>query len=71
MVGAGAVVSRDVPAFAIGVPARVHRLRFAPEVVAALQRIAWWNWSHERLPEALTDIRGLSAEEFCARYDTA
>lgn len=71
VVGAGAVVSRDVPPFAvaIGVPARIHRLRFAPETVASLQRIAWWNWSHAALREALGDIRGLSAEEFCARYD--
>lgn len=70
-VGAGAVVSRDVPPFAIaiGSPARVHRHRFPPETVAALQRIAWWDWPHDRLGEALGDFRHLSAEEFCARHD--
>jgi hypothetical protein len=55
-IGAGAVVSKDVPPFAIvvGVPGRVLRYRFAPEIIAALERIARWNWPHERrrsLPE--------------------
>lgn len=45
IVGAGAVVSRDVPHFAVvaGNPARVVRMRFAPEVIALLQRLAWWH----------------------------
>ena len=70
-VGAGAIVTRDVPAFAIaiGSPARVHRYRFLPETIAALQRIAWWDWPHDRLGVALTDFRHLNAEEFCARHD--
>ena len=70
-IGAGAVVSHDVPAFAIavGVPARVLRYRFAPEIVDALQRIAWWDWPHARLGEALADFRAMSAEAFCRKYD--
>ena len=70
-VGAGAVVSRDVPPFAIavGVPARVLRFRFAPEVVEALQRIAWWHWPRARLAAALADFRALDAEAFCRKYD--
>jgi phosphonate metabolism protein (transferase hexapeptide repeat family) len=42
-VGAGAVVTKDLPPFAVavGVPVRVLRFRFAPQIVAALQRIAW------------------------------
>ncbi|MBV9538194.1 MAG: chloramphenicol acetyltransferase [Acidisphaera sp.] len=70
-IGAGAVVTHDVPAFAIvvGVPAKVLRFRFAPEVVLALERIAWWDWTHEQLRTRMPDFRRLSAEEFCARYD--
>jgi phosphonate metabolism protein (transferase hexapeptide repeat family) len=70
-IGAGAVVTKDVPAFAIvvGVPGRVLRARFAPEVVASLLRIAWWDWPDERLSEALQDFRALGAETFCAKYD--
>ena len=70
-IGAGAVVSRDVPDFAIvvGVPGRVLRHRFPPEIIAALQRVAWWNWPHERLSGAMQDFRHLSAEAFCAKHD--
>ena len=72
-IGAGAVVTKDVPEFAIvvGVPGRVLRHRFPPEIIAALKRIAWWDWPHERLGEALEDFRHLGAEEFCARHDQA
>jgi hypothetical protein len=70
-IGAGAVVSRDVPAFAVavGIPARVVRLRFTPEIVAALERIAWWDWPHDRLGAALADFRSLTAEDFCLKYN--
>jgi phosphonate metabolism protein (transferase hexapeptide repeat family) len=72
-IGAGAVVSKDVPPFAIvvGVPGRVLRYRFAPEIIAALERIAWWNWPHERLGEGLQDFRRMSADAFCRKYDPA
>jgi phosphonate metabolism protein (transferase hexapeptide repeat family) len=72
-IGAGAVVTKDVPdyAIAVGNPARVIRYRFEPEIQAALKRIAWWDWPREALRERLADFRGLSAEEFCRRYDPA
>lgn len=72
-IGAGAVVSKEVPPFAIvvGVPGRVLRLRFPPEIIAALERIAWWDWPHRRLGEAIADFRGMGAEAFCRKYDPA
>ena len=71
VVGAGAVVTKDVPDFAIvvGVPAKLLRFRFAPEIVEALERIAWWHWTHEQLRVRLQDFRSLHAEAFCAKYD--
>ena len=70
-VGAGAVVTRDVPDFAVvvGNPARVLRLRFPEPIVAALHRIAWWDWPHARIGTAMQDFRTLGAAEFCARHD--
>lgn len=72
-IGAGAVVSHDVPPFAIavGVPAKLLRFRFPPEIVEILERIAWWNWPREQLAAGLTDFRSLSAEAFCRKYDPA
>lgn len=70
VVGAGAVVSKDVPPYtiAVGVPAKAHRLRFSQDVCSGLLKLAWWDWSRDKLREALPDLRTLSAEEFLARY---
>lgn len=44
VVGAGAVVSRDVPPYAVvlGNPARVVKYRFSEEVIARLLEEKWW-----------------------------
>ena len=44
-VAARAVVTRDVPPYAVvgGNPAKVIRFRFEPEAVAALLEVAWWD----------------------------
>ena len=70
VVGAGAIVTKDVPAFAIvvGNPARLLRYRFAPDLITALEAIAWWNWSHDQLRAGMRDFRSLSIEAFCAKY---
>lgn len=55
VIGARAVVTRDVEAYAIvaGNPARHMRDRFPPEIVAALVEIAWWNWPDARIERAV------------------
>jgi virginiamycin A acetyltransferase len=51
VIGAGAVVTRDIPDFAVaaGVPAKVLRLRFSPEVCEQLNALHWWDWAPERI----------------------
>ena len=46
IVGAGAVVAGAVAPYTVvaGNPARPVRARFAPEVVARLEAICWWDW---------------------------
>lgn len=66
VVAAGAVVVRDVPAYAVvgGVPARIIRFRFSPEIVEIMQATAWWNWSDELLREARPLISSPNIEAF-------
>lgn len=73
VLAAGAVVTRDVASYEIvaGVPARVVRRRFEAEVGARMIRLAWWDWSHERLRAALPDFRRLSAERFLDAHEPA
>ncbi len=49
IIGAGAVVGGNVPDFAVvaGNPGRVLRLRFAPDEIDRLRRLAWWDWPIE------------------------
>jgi acetyltransferase-like isoleucine patch superfamily enzyme len=51
VVGAGAVVSKDVPPYAIvvGNPARVVKYRFSPGTIAALLEEKWWEKSMEEV----------------------
>jgi len=47
IIGSGAVVLEDVPPYAVvvGVPAKIKKYRFSPEMIETLLHIKWWNWS--------------------------
>jgi phosphonate metabolism protein (transferase hexapeptide repeat family) len=70
VVAAGAVVTRDVAPYTIvgGSPARVIRRRFSEAVADRLMALAWWDWSHDALRDALPAFRSLDVEAFLERY---
>lgn len=67
IIGAGAVVTGLVPDYAVvaGNPARVVRLRFAPEVIARLLAHGWWDWPVARIEASLAQIMAGDVDALC------
>ncbi|CAN7396790.1 Vat family streptogramin A O-acetyltransferase [Caballeronia sp. LjRoot29] len=58
IVSSRSVIANDVPAFTIvgGNPAKPLKERFAPDVAAKLQALAWWDWPIESITRQLEHI---------------
>lgn len=58
VVGARAVVTCDVPPYAVvaGNPARIVRRRFDDATIARLLELAWWDWPPDRVAVAIPDL---------------
>jgi len=71
VIGAAAVVSRDVPPFAVvvGNPARIVKFRFSPEDIELLLKVAWWDWPEAELHAHKELLMGPS-EDFLSHFRT-
>lgn len=68
--GAGAVITKDVPDYAVvlGVPARIVRYRYTVEQIEKLNKIAWWDWPDEVIRERYDDFY-IDIDKFIDKYD--
>ena len=55
IVASRAVVTKDVPPYAIvgGVPAKILKYRFEPDIIEALEVSQWWNLSDDEIERVL------------------
>ena len=69
VIASDSVVVKDVPPFAIvgGNPAKFIKWRFDPEIIEALERIAWWNWDLEKIYDNFHLFK--DPKEFVNKFD--
>jgi virginiamycin A acetyltransferase len=60
IIGTKAVVTKDVPPYAViaGNPAKILRFRFNDETISELLKIKWWNWPKEKITQNIPNIIG-------------
>jgi len=68
IIGSGAVVLEDVPPYAVvvGVPAKIKRYRYSPEMIETLLKTKWWFWSEAEINANIDAL--LSPEIFMKRF---
>ena len=62
VIGAGAVVTKDVPPYAVvvGNPAKILRYRLTPEQIEKVEASKWWELDKNELNEHMEDFLELT-----------
>lgn len=55
---AGAVVTKDVPDYAIvgGIPGEIVKMKYDLDTILKMKQIEWWNWNPEKVEENVGDF---------------
>lgn len=71
VIGANAVVTRDVAPFAIvaGAPAKPIRERFPSDIQARIKALRWWDWPLDRLGQAIPDMQRMEIGDFLGKWE--
>lgn len=71
VVAAFAVVTKDVPPYAIvgGNPAKVIRYRFTEQQIARLNRLCWWDWPESVVRSVVPDLVSADIDGFLERAE--
>ncbi len=69
VVGAGSVVTRSVPPYAVvaGNPAKIVKYRFTNTQIEKLLKIHWWEWPLEKIIANIDDFYG-DPDKFIEKY---
>ena len=66
IIGYGALVTKNVPPYAIvvGIPAKVIRYRFNEAQIKALLNIKWWNWPEDKVRKISPNLMSPDIDNF-------
>lgn len=71
VIGARAVVTRDVPPYAVvaGNPARFVKYRFEPQIIHRLLALRWWDWEEPQIIKAMPELLDKRIERFLEKAE--
>lgn len=71
VIGAGALVTKDIPPYAIvvGSPAKVIRFRLKRSDINRLEKIAWWNWDDAMVEKCQRHLLANNIQKLVKAYE--
>ena len=70
VIAAGSVVTMALPDYSVcgGIPAKVLKFRFPPEIIEKMEAIKWWDWDLKKIIETVDLLSSANISEFVSRF---